>query len=720
MLVVLPVCPSDAHLALLNLQLARKLDGPLLATDKIAYDCLVTTDESYDPTEVVTAARDYFRSVSLHRYPVHTQEPRAWPGPQNWAWQESARCVEQKHARTHKCWLWWEADASPLKLAWLSILEGGWRIGNRPFAGSIVEGTHTYMAGVGIYPVDISRHLDRSLRVLTAPFDVVAGVYDNAVSRATRLNHLIHHHVRPANDGDHFDTREDYEKLVLPSAVLFHRCNDGSLARLLLSDFALTKPMPHRQAARTSKAVKALAEGTPMPKTSTCIIQQGGLRALLNTLPAAYAIWQRDGQKVSMVVTEQAAPLLEGVSYAEAVKAPPCSSHVIDLADSEGVLVDAGTFCSDPVTAAGYGGYAGLLPLVFDRRVQERENALLRSALGTGTRDKRPLLLLHLGDMDDMRYLQDDIILRWQHKFRLIELAKLKPLRLFDLLALYDKAAGLIAADSLEMQLARASKVICISPGATPLIHREALHEKLARLSWASDPVRPRLVHVFPDYWPQGNHPEERRFRVARQTWLDAYASHPAWFSCPVHDCQLPRLFDDQTRSLPYWKDIIDFAAAFHDADDILVISNTDTCFGPKLAEAILAGLATHEGGYTHRRDFKRLDAPLGSQAALRRGATYSGVDLFAFTVKWWRAHEAELPGLLAGAEGWWACLKVLADESQFVMWKDAIYHEKHDSRWSKADNRYALPSQMHCLRLACKFMQQHKVDPAKYGLKAV
>jgi hypothetical protein len=95
--------------------------------------------------------------------------------------------------------------------------------------------------------------------------------------------------------------------------------------------------------------------------------------------------------------------------------------------------------------------------LVFDRRNYERESDLLHSMPS-----KKPLLLYNFtavsspfGYMDAMWPL----LQRFKADFHLIDIGKIKAHRIYDLLGLYDAAAGLITCDTATLHLAPASNI---------------------------------------------------------------------------------------------------------------------------------------------------------------------------------------------------------------------------------------------------------------------
>ena len=173
----------------------------------------------------------------------------------------------------------------------------------------------------------------------------------------------------------------------------------------------------------------------------------------------------------------------------------------------------------------------------------------------------------------------------------------------------------------------------------------------------------------------------------------------------------------DEGKRLPFLQDVVEHAVYAARDEDWVLLTNTDTCFVPNLVCRLEAGLAGHKCGYSHRRDFPRLERLLTADEAAA-GHRYVGKDLFVFRRAWWEAHRNEMPDMIYGAEGWDALLSVLIDESHGKVWDDIIYHERHGSYWEKSENRYSVPSQIHCLDLAKKFCVKHGIDQGKHGFK--
>ncbi len=99
-------------------------------------------------------------------------------------------------------------------------------------------------------------------------------------------------------------------------------------------------------------------------------------------------------------------------------------------------------------------------PLVFDRRNPDREERLVRHTVSV---TEKPLLLVGLDSVSSpLRDRAQSLMLALRHAFadthQILDLSTIRAERIYDLLGLYDRAACLVAADTLHLHLSRASK----------------------------------------------------------------------------------------------------------------------------------------------------------------------------------------------------------------------------------------------------------------------
>lgn len=229
----LHVCSSDAHLAKLVLELCAHLGGKLDAT------LLVSHPDTYDPEELAELAGGAFSEVLFFRYDDLGGDKK-WPKPQNWAWQQTARNIHEQRDALSKFdgWLWWEADACPIRKGWLTALDNAHLKGKQLFSGvkCSLPGAASYMNGVGIYPLAIVDALSNSSALFTSDwaFDAAAG--STVMKSFTNLDGVMIHSrkVRGGSDGCRFDA-SDADSLLSrnPEAVFLHG-HDESLPLVLI------------------------------------------------------------------------------------------------------------------------------------------------------------------------------------------------------------------------------------------------------------------------------------------------------------------------------------------------------------------------------------------------------------------------------------------------------------------------------------------------------
>lgn len=237
---------------------------------------------------------------------------------------------------------------------------------------------------------------------------------------------------------------------------------------------------------------------------ATCFIQLGRFGDLILLLPAFKAIHDRTGVPPVVVVSEEYASVLDGVTYVFPV---PVACHWWQgMALARGIaeqfaehltnaVVIPQWWNSDeqnPVPLAARGQHhvrchgkdfflnlaewpdfmtsmwkqCGLtyhqmmnLPVVFNRRNEQREWELVERLQG---RSRKPLLLVNFTGVSSPfaavpEYMR--VINRFADRFKIIDLGKVQAHRIYDLLRLYDLAAGLITIDTATLHLAGAGNI---------------------------------------------------------------------------------------------------------------------------------------------------------------------------------------------------------------------------------------------------------------------
>jgi len=209
-----------------------------------------------------------------------------------------------------------------------------------------------------------------------------------------------------------------------------------------------------------------------MPKVFLTLGRTGDL---ILQLPFLKHLRDSTEEKPVVVVSRQYAPVLEGVSYVDAdildvdwydgfqqAHAYAQSKYgEVCVTQCHAPNMTNGRLCATFGQAiwvdAGFPDSYGKFPTVFDRRNNAREERLM-----SRFQQSKPLLLYNFtGISSPFPHTRTiyGLLTRCSRDFSLIDIGKVHAERIFDLLALYDAAAGLITIDTATLHLAAASKV---------------------------------------------------------------------------------------------------------------------------------------------------------------------------------------------------------------------------------------------------------------------
>src|ERR1044071_180892 len=217
------------------------------------------------------------------------------------------------------------------------------------------------------------------------------------------------------------------------------------------------------------------------------IIQLGKLGDILNILPLAY----HDagvGKPWGIMVSKEFSTLLEGCSYVQqtvfdgphfeiekAYQQAAAYSQNVVVTQVNGPKDAVLKYCYEPAGMKGavttsfqkeqwriarrLGEWQFNYPLVFDRRNPEREQDLVESfGLPSGKKAKPLMLVSVKGQSSPVNFgklLLGLLQLKFSKDYEIKEVPQAD--RLYDLLAIYEKAAILVATDSAPLHLARAT-----------------------------------------------------------------------------------------------------------------------------------------------------------------------------------------------------------------------------------------------------------------------
>jgi hypothetical protein len=225
------------------------------------------------------------------------------------------------------------------------------------------------------------------------------------------------------------------------------------------------------------------------------------------------------------------------------------------------------------------------------------------------------------------------------------------------------------------------------------------------------------IRHIYPGYVPRD--PDAlRRNKVAALTWRGQ-----PWLDCPILDEKLPKLFVEGEKKLPFVRDVFDAGCKGAPDSDIVVYTNSDTQVRSDTCGRLAGALQDSDAVYCYRRDFHhRLEAPVPDLDFVK-GVAYPGTDLYAFRVWWWKSYGYAYPDMIVGLEAWDPVMRTLIDMTNpngKTMVHDLIAHERHNSFWERAENRYTLQGQILCLRNARAWLLKYGFDPDRFHIRAV
>lgn len=198
---------------------------------------------------------------------------------------------------------------------------------------------------------------------------------------------------------------------------------------------------------------------------------------------------------------------------------------------------------------------------------------------------------------------------------------------------------------------------------------------------------------------------EQRRNAYAAATW-GFHASLGEFMDFSVADDMLLRSSKDvgDVRSVPFLRDLIDYAMHFARPEDVVLLVNTDTCITSDGFEKLRGVFASGLGAaFAYRHNFRcKLS---GFKRDVREGHVDGGVDLLALTPKWWDDHKTYFPDMLLACEGWDWVMRVLIEESTGRGGvENLIYHEWHDPVWREKKVRQQNPGQRYNRNLMRNF----------------
>lgn len=368
------------------------------------------------------------------------------------------------------------------------------------------------------------------------------------------------------------------------------------------------------------------------------------------------------------------------------------------------------SFAQDSWAAAGkVGRWNKNLPLVFDRRNQEREHALATQYLHSG---KRNILLATESKSSPFRYsrlLVEILALTTRDWGNIIRLSEISAARIYDLLGLFEKAFCLITVDSAPLHLAR----------AVPSLPVLALCNDFPAL-WNGSPWMPQH-HWYCRYNDFPNRAVEmidhlNALREESNPKATEASGHPlrVWSEYQTRGQLLNngypvlRIFPGQCgrdtgntevndpARLPYLKDVIRMALQkAPNPDDRICLTRP----GVSTEHPFKEETSKHEMCYAYRMVVK-LDEPC---------PTYQPIgDLFCATSTKWREVLLDSPDYVLNSDYFWSHgLQMIFRAKGAVDITGTCYREASPP---KAPDSSFPPATQHNSRLQWNYMVEHKI----------
>lgn len=238
LLITIPYCEKDVDLT------RKMLTWMLELGDQRPNSCMLAAD-SLIPLDTVKSLADIIRPIFLNVETMLVPVPgdkQGWPKAPNVMFENVARQVMKCYKTP---FFWMEPDAVPLDASWSIELASEYGLSPKRYMGPFIKNTtgqmdvpETHMSGCSVYPNDAFSDLETFTQA-DGSWDISSANF--VVPRARNTN-LIKHYYGTMDLAPVFvDEREDgspinhvtIEKMIPESAVVFHRCKDGSLIDIL-------------------------------------------------------------------------------------------------------------------------------------------------------------------------------------------------------------------------------------------------------------------------------------------------------------------------------------------------------------------------------------------------------------------------------------------------------------------------------------------------------
>ena len=199
----------------------------------------------------------------------------------------------------------------------------------------------------------------------------------------------------------------------------------------------------------------------------------------------------------------------------------------------------------------------------------------------------------------------------------------------------------------------------------------------------------PRAIRVVSRYY--STDPEEnRRENFAESTWEPDIQQGSVIPVDVWENARSGRDIHPESRDVPFIKDLLEEGVRSANPEDLVILTNNDTCIITTGVDRILDRFAHHpslQAGFAFRRTFPGIvDIHMKH---CTHGRLDCGVDLIAFRPSWWTKISDQMPDMVYGYEWWDLVIRNLILEESTLAESDLgelIYHEDHEGHWKSRD----------------------------------
>jgi len=231
--VVMSFFNGDADQAHRTLEWIARLKTPKTHPILLCYE---TGVPSVMVAEIIKSAHKSFTSVHQSQY---RRPPRGTFAP-TMAFIHAANVMQ----KMGKPWLWMEPDTIPLKPDWKKVLQEEYDTCGKPFCGPIVP-HRGHMNGTGLYPANTPELIPATMKATGSVWDWK--MKDEMITSCHDCSRIFFHtwgvidgKLNPIEGPDPNFREAGLINQIPDSAVIMHRCKDGSLIEELEKQLCLT------------------------------------------------------------------------------------------------------------------------------------------------------------------------------------------------------------------------------------------------------------------------------------------------------------------------------------------------------------------------------------------------------------------------------------------------------------------------------------------------